>query len=328
MNNAAKLVAYATALVLVAGGAWGIGALVGPVAVPTGGSSEAEHGGSAVHPSEPAAHTGRDTPAPVVPAGLSSVANGYTFAPLTTTLPAGGGVFAFRILGPDGRPVTTFETVHEKPLHLVVVRRDTAVFRHVHPTMAPDGTWQVHLDLLEAGSYRAFADFTPTDGPATTLGTDLAVPGTFTPHSFPISRVAEVDGYRVHLAGDLVAGGHSTLTVTVTRDGRPVTDLQPYLGAYGHLVVLRTGDLAYVHVHPEGVPGDGRTSSGPDVTFSVEVPTAGTYRLYLDFAHEGVVRTVDFTLDTGTGPGAGAPQPSGGAGHGDHDHDSTPHGHN
>jgi uncharacterized protein YfaP (DUF2135 family) len=76
-----------------------------------------------------------------------------------------------------------------------------------------------------------------------------------------------------------------------------VTDLQPYLGAYGHLVALRSGDLAYLHVHPDGAPRDGTTSPGPDVVFHADVPSAGTYHLYLDFKHDGVVRTAAFTVE-------------------------------
>jgi hypothetical protein len=105
-----------------------------------------------------------------------------------------------------------------------------------------------------------------------------------------------VDGYTVELIGGLVAGEHSMLKLRVTHDGRPVTDLQPYLGAYGHLVALRGGDLAYLHVHPEGEPGDGTTKPGPEVEFGVEVPSNGTYHLYLDFKHDGVVRTAGFQL--------------------------------
>ena len=75
-----------------------------------------------------------------------------------------------------------------------------------------------------------------------------------------------------------------------------MTDLQPYLGAFGHLVALRSGDLAYLHVHPDGEPGDGSTKPGPDVAFGAEVPSAGDYHLYLDFKHDGVVRTAQFKV--------------------------------
>src|SRR4029453_2286223 len=97
------------------------------------------------------------------------------------------------------------------------------------------------------------------------------------------ARIAAVDDYTVTLDGDLTPGASSKLTLSVSKDGTPVTDLQSYLGAYGHLVALRDGDLAYLHVPPDGAPGDGRTAAGPRVTFYAEVPSAGAYRLYLDF---------------------------------------------
>jgi len=81
-----------------------------------------------------------------------------------------------------------------------------------------------------------------------------------------------------------------------------VRDLQPYLGAYGHLVALRSGDLAYLHVHPGGEPGDGKTRPGPDISFTATAPSEGAYRLFLDFKHEGKVRTAAFTVRAqGTG---------------------------
>ncbi|GGJ27025.1 hypothetical protein GCM10010121_042800 [Streptomyces brasiliensis] len=75
-------------------------------------------------------------------------------------------------------------------------------------------------------------------------------------------------------------------------------NLEPYLQAYGHLVALRSGDLAYLHVHPNGEPGDGTTHPGPDVSFTATAPSAGTYRLFLGFRHDGRVRTAAFTVRT------------------------------
>jgi hypothetical protein len=146
--------------------------------------------------------------------------------------------------------------------------------------------------------YRAFADFAPNgrgEG-ALTLGVDLFVAGQYRPAVLPApARTAQVDGYAVTLDGALKPGTSSPVTLTVTRNGQPVTDLQLYLAAYGHLVVLRAGDLVYLHVHPDGEPGDGKTKAGPGIKFFAEVPSAGTYRLYLDFRHQNVVRTAAFT---------------------------------
>jgi hypothetical protein len=297
MNTATKLSAYGAALALVAGGAWVAGTAAGPFPGPAAeahGGEDAAHGdvhGGAV--AEVADHQ---------PGGLAAAAGGYTLTPAGTTLTPGATTkFTFTITGPDGAAVTAYDVEHEKRLHFIVVRRDTAGYQHLHPDLAADGTWTVPVAVADAGSYRAFADFTPSGGQAQTLGVDLFAPGLFQPVAHPESRVADVDGYRVRLDGDLIPGRSSRLTVTVTKDGRAVTDLQPYLGAFGHLIALRGGDLGYLHVHPDGEPGDGKTPAGPGVTFFAEVPSAGTYRLFLDFRHHGVVRTAAFTAATGEG---------------------------
>jgi len=298
MNTAAKLSAYGAVLALVAGAAWAAGSAVGPLPAD---SAERGHGGT--RGAEDAGH-GDDHGATVAgaeqdqPAGLASSRGGLTLAPTDSTLTA-GTPFTFRVLDRDGRAVTAFEVEHDQRMHLVVVRRDTANYRHVHPEMAADGTWSAPLDLTEGGSYRVFADFRPTGGEATALGVDVSVAGHYEPRRHAPSRVAEVDGLRVRLTGELVPGEPSPVRLTVTEDGRPVTDLQPHLGAYGHLVALREGDLAYLHVHPVGAPGDGKTAPGPDVPFVVEAPTAGRYRLFLDFRRAGAVRTAEFTVEAG-----------------------------
>ncbi|CAM5668959.1 hypothetical protein STENM327S_09292 [Streptomyces tendae] len=103
----------------------------------------------------------------------------------------------------------------------------------------------------------------------------------------------------------------------MSRDGEPVNDLQPYLGAYGHLVALRSGDLAYLHVHPNGEPGDGSTEPGPEISFTATAPSAGTYRLFLDFRHQGGVHTAAFTVRAGSAPGATESAPTATPGHTD-----------
>lgn len=308
MNTASKLIAYASALALVVVGAYAIGGAIGPL-TPTTAAAEGDHGGAAAagHGDDhgPTTATTAD-----LPAGLASSRGGYTLSPADPTLTVGApSTFAFRVAGPDGAPVTAFDVAHDKRLHLIVVRRDGSGFQHVHPEMAADGTWSIPLAVPAGGSYRAFADFAPTGGEPTVLGVDLAAAGDFQPVAPVESRTATVDGYTVELTGDLVPGRSSPVTLTVSRDGRPVTDLQPYLGAFGHLVALRQGDLAYLHVHPGGVP-----TPGPAIDFTAEVPSAGTYRLYLDFQHGDVVRTAEFTVSTLSTAPATAPthdQPQG-----------------
>ncbi|MBF9132157.1 DUF748 domain-containing protein, partial [Plantactinospora sp. S1510] len=290
MNTATKLSVFALALATVFGAAYGTGQLTGPVR--TAADSDPPHSAGHDEPSDPASQ-------PRLPGGLLVSDRGYTL----TLVPADAAEFAFRVIGPDNRPVTGYDVEHDKRMHLIVARRDLSGFRHVHPEMDPDGTWRVAAPLTTPGSWRAFADFKPTGAAALTLGIDVSVPGVYQPRPLPApTSTTNVDGYVVRLDGTLRPGQSNRLTLTVSRDGIPVTDLQPYLGAYGHLVALRDGDLAYLHVHPEGAPGDGKTPAGPGITFFAEVPSTGAYRLYLDFRHAGTVRTAEFTLGTADEP--------------------------
>lgn len=99
--------------------------------------------------------------------------------------------------------------------------------------------------------------------------------GRYHPESLPVpARTATVDGYEARLDGGLEPGKARELKLKVSKGGKPVTDLQPYLAAYGHLVALRSGDLGYLHVHPNGEPGDGRTRPGPEISFTTTAPSA------------------------------------------------------
>lgn len=291
MNATVRVAGFLAAVAAAFGLALAAGHLVGPVGVAAAPGQAAGHGDD--HSEGSAAEMGSEKVS--APGGLSVSENGYTLALADPVQPPGSDRrLAFVIEGPDG-PVTGYDGRHDREMHLIAVRRDFTGFQHVHPSLAADGTWSTRLDLTP-GSWRVFADFAPTDKEPLTLGADLTVPGSLavSPEE-PTSRVASVDGYTVRVAGDLRARDLATLRLRVERSGRPVTDLEPYLGAYGHLVALRSGDLAYLHVHP--VESTGPAASGPDVTFGAEVPSSGTYHLYLDFKHDGVVRTARFVLD-------------------------------
>ncbi|MGQ0718524.1 MAG: hypothetical protein ACT4NP_14660 [Pseudonocardiales bacterium] len=226
------------------------------------------------------------------PGGLAVSSQGYLLRPRTTRFTAGETRdFLFTVFAANGKPVTDFARDPNR-MNLVVVRRDLSGYQHLHPTMARDGTWSVPLELDRPGSYRAFAEFLPES--ATTpviLGVDLDVPGLVEPGPIAkISSTADVDGYTVIGTGDLIAGSVSQLWMHVIRDDVPVTDLDTYLGNAGRLVILREGDLAYLQVRP--IAGPRRDTA---IGFEVEVPTAGYYRMFVEFQHRGRVRTAEFT---------------------------------
>lgn len=311
MSTGVKVGIFIAGLCVVFGAAVAIGNAVGPVDSEPAAMDHGEDDSMADMP-------GMSEAAETVPGGLQSAENGYRLVlDEPRQQPDDRATVTFTVLGPDGDPLTDYATLHDKKLHFIVAKRDLSGFQHVHPTMDERGTWTATL-ALDPGQWRTFADFDPAGkDPQLTLGTDLTVAGDFAPKPLPEpSRTATVGDYTVTLDGDAKAGGDSKLTLTVARDGKPVTDLQPYLAAYGHLVALRDGDLAYLHVHPDGVPGDGGTKPGPGITFYATFPSEGSYRLYLDFKHGDVVRTAEFTVEAGAKGSAEAD-----------DHDDSEHEH-
>ncbi len=308
---------YVLGLVAAFAAAYGVGQAVGPV----DSEQASDHGGHAAE--EPAAdepgangqgHTdsGTEHAAATGPtdgvSGLTARADGFTLALAQPIVAAGRQDLTFQILTSSGRPLLDYTEAHEKDLHLIVVRRDLSGFQHVHPTLDTEtGTWSVPV-RLGGGTWRVIADFVPQGWDPLTLAEDLSVRGEFAPVPLPaMSQTATVGPYEVHLSGSTAPGADTTLTVHITRDGQEVTDLEGYLGAYGHLVALRSGDLGYLHVHPTD-----NGSSGPEIAFGTSFPTHGTYRLYLDFKHDGTVRTAEFTVDASGAPGTATEE---GAGH-------------
>lgn len=268
MNTPTKLGVFALGLVVVLGLGATVGATVG---------------------SAPATHV--EVPVPSGE-GVVSAESGYRLLPLTK-LNADGGLFQFAIEAPDGERVHRFNQTHERDLHFILVNRELTSYHHLHPSLGADGLWSIELPPLAAGSYRAVADFWVTDGPTLALGTDLGVAGSYEPADPPgVATHTTVDGYDVDLHSEQGDGGVDTMSLTVSKDGQTLTDLQPYLGAAGHLIAFRTGDLAYAHVHPLGYE-DGT------VRFEATLPAAGRYRLFFDFMHGDTVHTAEFTFDQG-----------------------------
>lgn len=228
-----------------------------------------------------------------LPGGLRVAQDGYALELEKQTFTAFREMdLRFRVFGPDGQPVTRYDIVHERPLHLIVVRRDFAHYQHVHPTVGTDGSWAVKLDLPLGGIYRVFADFR-TQGKSLTLGADIFIAGLFIPATErSVSSLAGAGKYQVSLSLPSVAKLAGELAFSVRREGQPVKDLVPHLGALGHLVALREGDMAFLHIHPIGVVG-----AGPEIRFHAAFPSPGRYHLFLEFNHGGEVRRVSFTVN-------------------------------
>jgi hypothetical protein len=223
--------------------------------------------------------------------GQDQVASGYSLrADVMSFVPHQRATWTFEVLGPNGRP-RSYRVQHERELHLIIVRNDIATFSHLHPSRGDDGRWTVDLSFSLPGSYTAFADIAPEDASPITLKLGLEVEGEWEPQPLPaVSKESTTDGYAVSMHGNVIGGEASEIAFQVTKDGARVKP-DPYLGAAGHLVALRAGDLEYLHVHPMG------TGSHGAIGFMIHAPGLGTYRLFLQFLHDGAVRTAGFTVD-------------------------------
>jgi hypothetical protein len=271
---ASKLAAFGAGLVLVFGGAAVAGGAIGP---------EPDEDTPQEHTEMTSAHA----PDPI--RGLAIAADGLRIVVDDAELRRGRDeTLSFRIEDASGRIVRDFDVEHDKRMHLILARRDLTGFQHLHPEQAADGTWRAPVRVDDAGSYRLFADFSH-DGENQTLASDLRVdgPADLLPLPEPAATAVSDRGYDVRLdAGAARPGQEADLRFTITKDGEPVRT-EPYLGAGGHLVALRDGDLAFLHVHP----------MDDSVRFAATFPTEGRYRLFLQFKHDGRVHTVAFTQE-------------------------------
>jgi hypothetical protein len=269
-----RLGVFGAGLVAVLAGSLALGRSTGDIAAAAPAAAEQERHGGDSH------STGTATSAVT---GTSLSADGLRLqVPVTTLPPLTATPFRFQVLDADG-PVREYDLEQGKRMHLVIVSRDLSRHAHVHPELAADGTWSTLL-TLSPGSYRAVADFS-TGGERRSLAVDLTTPGALTPAPLPPEAAMSLaDGLRVELERT-----GSTLSFTAyDSSGAPVVP-EPYLGARGHLVALRAGDLAYAHVHPSGE--DGATTS-----YEAELPGPGSYRLFLELQVDGRVRTAPYTL--------------------------------
>ncbi|MEV6205818.1 hypothetical protein [Kitasatospora sp. NPDC051914] len=242
-------------------------------------------------------------PVAVVPAadqGLAAEVGGYRLESAVAELPAGRPVgYPFSVTGPDGRTVTDFADVQTKKVHFYAIRSDLTGYQHLHPAMAPDGGWTADLAALDPGSWRLYAAFTPATGPRkgreTVLSRTVTVPGAAATAPLPAAAgSATADGHTVALQVAPAAGGSHRITATVSADGRPVTDLQPYLDSYAHLSAFHEGDQALAHLHPMNpVTGNG---GGPVLTFHAMLGSPGNWRLFLQFQTGGQVHTAALTI--------------------------------
>ncbi len=202
--------------------------------------------------------------------------------------------------------VKDFQIVHEKRMHLIVVSDDLTYFSHQHPQLSADGRFRLKWTPPRAGRYALFADFTPGNGLNQITKTQLTIEKA--PAKMPhlvadasLSKVVDGFGVSVRPSAPMQVGHPVLLTYSLTRGGKPVTDMGQYLGASGHLMAIAQDEREMVHTHTIAAGGAVSsamaTPSGPRFTFDLTPKTAGLTKIWAQFQRGAQVVTVPFTFN-------------------------------
>jgi hypothetical protein len=234
----------------------------------------------------------------------------------------------FRILRPGtAEVVKNFEVVHERQYHLFLISQDMEYFQHIHPRELADGTWTIDVTLPKAGYYKVLSDFLPRGGasqfiarPLITAGYDgdlLSDSAHLTPDATLKKTDDDITASVTYDPEQFAVGlyGHMTYHLTDTATGKSITDLQTYLGAFGHTLIMSEDMAEYVHSHPLDIiakPDDDggppvflippgadleKLRGGPDVTFEGLMPKPGLYRAWTQFRRHDRIHTFAFTFN-------------------------------
>lgn len=233
----------------------------------------------------------------------------------TNVTPGQPATISYSIKNDKGEILKNYEVVHEKIMHFIVVRKDLHYFQHIHPTFNQStGQFTIDVTFPTDGIYRVFPDFTPgksQDNPLllpVTLFQDVEIGslGKYTAQTVAPDTTTKksVGAYDItHIfpkQEELKAQKNVTFSLVVNKNGQPVTDLENYLGALGHSVILAAGNLDFIHTHPKADSGDHgehmMQETGPQIDFATSFPVPGTYKIFTQFQHQGKVITVDYAI--------------------------------
>lgn len=224
--------------------------------------------------------------------------------------------YSFSLVDDQGNTLKNFEITHTKPMHVIVVRKDLKYFQHVHPEFdQTTGTFTFKdLTFPADGMYRIFADFAPNGGQKDAMGAPLPVTlsedvsvgigANYIPEALGSEEKTKTfDGYQVAFSFDqsLVSAKEVMLTFDLKQNGKSITDLQEYLGALGHSVILKEGALDFIHAHPVE---DANKPQNGKVNFMVNFPEVGKYKIFTQFQRNGKVFTTDFVISVVQGAGS------------------------
>ncbi|MBS1809998.1 MAG: hypothetical protein JST84_17690 [Acidobacteria bacterium] len=213
----------------------------------------------------------------------------------------------FTIFNPrTGEQVKAFNIQHEKPFHLFIVSSDLKHFDHIHPTQEPNGSFTIDTILPQAGLYHVFCDIFPAGGIAQVVHQNL-VTDAFKANAESVQARLQpeaetsktVDGLRVEMkcAPEMLRSDQPTLLrfqLTDTKTGQPITDLQPYLGAWGHTLILSEDAADYLHSHP--INTQVQDAAPSTIYFETYFPRPGKYKIWSQFQRNNKIITVSFTV--------------------------------
>jgi hypothetical protein len=211
--------------------------------------------------------------------------------------------FRFTVFHPvTGKQIKDFNILHDMPFHLFVVGQDFEHFDHIHPDKQADGSFTIETVLPKAGYYKLFCDFFPAGGLPQVTHHNLVTAG-FTGDLISTQPKLEGTRFELQFAPEAPIAGRPTelrYHLVDEKTGEPIKDLKPYLGAWGHTLILSEDATDYVHSHPsEMIPDDvdrSKLTGGADVTFEAFFPRPGAYRVWSQFLRGEKLLTVSFTV--------------------------------
>jgi len=226
----------------------------------------------------------------------------------------------------DNTSLKNLKIVHEMPMHLLMVSHDLSWFAHEHPEAKPDGSYELAFRFPKADKYHLYADITPADASHNQvfkLEKTVGQASSVEPNLTPNVRFSG-DGYEYELRSEptaLTAGKSATLTIVISKGRKGVTNIENYLGALGHMVIISEDREDFLHAHPEdhahttaemkdpshshsgsgshGAMSHEGKANGPNVSFMTLFPKSGKYKVWAQFNIDGKVRTAQFVVSVG-----------------------------
>jgi hypothetical protein len=195
---------------------------------------------------------------------------------------------------PGGAMLKGFDTVHEQKVHLIIVREGLDQFAHIHPEIDPDGNMTTVFTFPSGGKYRLYADHKPSGQDQATAIAELNVAGEIPPApelipNTPGNITGDLLNAHVSVENAKMSGTASIVFTLTDSSDTAVADLQPYMGAMGHLVVISADGKQYVHAHPS----EEKTTDGT-VEFETHLVMPGIYKGWGQFQRGGKVHVVAF----------------------------------